>query len=256
MNFFKLFIGDYQRDTGALSLAEHGAYMMMLQHYYATELPLPTGGALYRLMRAQTKLERDAIDAIARRFWVEKDDCLVNSRAIVEIARAVRQRDVNREIGKRGGRPPKTVQVAETLTKQETESVSESVSESKPNDNPSHSQKEQKLPQPPEGAKPGPQTFAAWIAGLPPGADAVPTDHHVFAYADRVGIPRDFLDLAWMAFERRYVGVKKRYTDWPKVFRNAIEGNWGKRWFLRPDGTYELTTVGRHLRIEPQREAA
>lgn len=46
MNFFKLYIGDYQRDTAHLSVTEHGAYLLMLQHYYATEKPLPPGKAL------------------------------------------------------------------------------------------------------------------------------------------------------------------------------------------------------------------
>lgn len=143
MNFFKLFIGDYQRDTGALSLAEHGAYMMMLQHYYATEAPLPVGAALYRLLRAQTKGERDAIDAVTARFWLIKDGALVNTRATIEIERSIRQRDVNRETGKRGCRPRRTDRTSETGTEHKTESVSRSVSKQEPNDNPSHSQKEQ-----------------------------------------------------------------------------------------------------------------
>jgi uncharacterized protein YdaU (DUF1376 family) len=256
MNFFKLFIGDYQRDTGALSLAEHGAYMMMLQHYYATELPLPSAPALYRLLRAQSKPERDAIDSIVARFWVLKDGALVNTRAVAEIERAVRQRDVNREIGKRGGRPRQTEQI--------TESVSESVSEREPNDNPSHShsQKEQKKDQKiPAAKKPaaGPSrktTFTAWIESLPEGQDAIPETHHVFAYADRVKIPRTFLDLAWIAFERRYSSDPKRYTDWPAVFRKAVEANWYHLWFMRPDGSYELTTAGRQLAVDTGRLVA
>ena len=88
MNFVKLYIGDYQRDTGHLSIAEHGAYLLMLQHYYATERPLPTGKALHRLLRAETRAEREAIDAVVRRFWTECDGGLVNSRADEEIAKA------------------------------------------------------------------------------------------------------------------------------------------------------------------------
>lgn len=128
MNFFKLYIGDYQRDTGHLSVAEHGAYLLMLQHYYATEKPLPVGKALHRLLRAQDKTEREAIDAVVGMFWRETPEGLVNDRATAEIQKGSAQREINREIGKRGGRPRKTESVSE--------SVSESASESKPNRNP------------------------------------------------------------------------------------------------------------------------
>jgi uncharacterized protein YdaU (DUF1376 family) len=124
VNFFKLYIGDYQRDTGHLSVTEHGAYLLMLQHYYATEKPLPTGKALHRLLRAQDKTERDAIDAVVGMFWEESTEGLVNARADEEIRKGSHQREINREIGKRGGRPKKT------------ESVTESDSESEPNRNP------------------------------------------------------------------------------------------------------------------------
>ncbi len=115
INFFKLYIGDYQRDTGALTLAEHGAYMLMLQHYYATEKPLPTGRELHRLLRAETKAERDAIDAISGRFWSEKDGSLINLRADEEIAKGRAQAETNRAIAKqreerkRATKAPRTV---------------------------------------------------------------------------------------------------------------------------------------------------
>lgn len=86
MNFFKLYMGDYQRDTGALSIAEHGAYFLMLQYHYATEKPLPTGKDLYRLLRCESKADRCAVDAVARQFWTEADGGLVNNRAQEEIA--------------------------------------------------------------------------------------------------------------------------------------------------------------------------
>lgn len=128
MNFFKLYIGDYQRDTAHLSITEHGAYLLMLQHYYATEAPLPKGKALHRMLRAQDKVERDAIDTVAGRFWTESGAGLVNERAAEEIRKASHQRTVNRETGKRGGRPKQT----ERLTDSETDSVSET----EPNNNP------------------------------------------------------------------------------------------------------------------------
>ncbi len=124
MNFFKLYIGDYQRDTGSLSLAEHGAYLLMLQHYYATERPLPTGRDLFRLLRASNKAEKDAILKISSMFWTETHEGLVNERAWSEIEKGIHQRLVNQRVGVMGGR------------RRRTESVTESVTESEPNGNP------------------------------------------------------------------------------------------------------------------------
>lgn len=132
MNFFKLYIGDYQRDTGSLSLAEHGAYLMMLQHFYATEKPLQKGRELYRLLRCETKAERQAVDAVVSKFWEETDDGLVCRRAASELAKAEHQRTVNREIGKRGGRPKQTEHVTDSVS----EHVTDSVSEKNPNQTP------------------------------------------------------------------------------------------------------------------------
>ena len=100
MNFFKLYIGDYQRDTAHLSVTEHGAYLLMLQHYYSTEKPLPMGKALHRMLRAQDKAEREAIDAVASQFWTTTEAGLVNERADREITKAGDQADTNRRIAK------------------------------------------------------------------------------------------------------------------------------------------------------------
>ena len=146
MNFFKLYMGDYQRDTGALSLAEHGAYLMMLQLYYATEKPLPIGADLYKILRVSGKKERAAVDKVAALFWIEKDGKLVNTRAVAEIEKSVRQRLVNQEVGKLGGRPRKLFsdpkEEPNGLRDQDhvgSKTETESVSESEPNRNPNHS---------------------------------------------------------------------------------------------------------------------
>ena len=136
MNFFKLYIGDYQRDTADLSLMEHGAYLLMLQHYYATERPLPEGKALHRMLRATDKEERDAIDVVVQRFWQRTDAGITHGRADEEIRKAEHQRTVNREIGKRGGRPKQTQSLTESVYFSETDSVSDSHSEQEPTDNP------------------------------------------------------------------------------------------------------------------------
>lgn len=99
MNFYKHYIGDYQRDTGHLSVTEHGAFRLMLDVYYATEKPLPADRkALYRLLRAESAADRSAIDSVASQFWASTPGGLVNSRADVEIAKAEKQAEVNRQI--------------------------------------------------------------------------------------------------------------------------------------------------------------
>lgn len=70
MNFYKHFIGDYQRDTGDLTLVEHGAFRLMLDHFYGAGRPLPGNKkALYRLLRAESDMERRAVDSVSQRFW-------------------------------------------------------------------------------------------------------------------------------------------------------------------------------------------
>ncbi len=99
MNFYKHYIGDFQRDTGHLSLIERGAYRSLLDHHYATERPLPTDSTqLCRLVGAITKEERDAVAAVLEQFWQLTDGGWINARAQKEIAKADEQRETNRRV--------------------------------------------------------------------------------------------------------------------------------------------------------------
>lgn len=70
MNFYKRFIGDYQRDTGHLTMIEHGAFSLLLDTFYATGRPLPVEKrALFRLIRAEDEAERAAVDSVLLQFW-------------------------------------------------------------------------------------------------------------------------------------------------------------------------------------------
>ena len=91
MNFYKHFLGDYARDTAHLSMLEHGAYRLMLDHYYATGKPVPADKALlYRICKASSKSERAAVDLVSDAFFpVNGDGTRHNHRADIEIASAV-----------------------------------------------------------------------------------------------------------------------------------------------------------------------
>ncbi|PRP68719.1 hypothetical protein BUE93_20860 [Chromobacterium amazonense] len=110
MNFYKRFMGDYARATAHLSLAEHGAYTLLLDHYYATEKGLPADPvALFRICRAFTQEEQAAVQAVIDQFFpVAGDGMRHNSRADEQITEDMARIAIARENGKRGGRRKQT----------------------------------------------------------------------------------------------------------------------------------------------------
>lgn len=98
MNFYKHYIGDFQRDTGHLSLTQRGAYLCLMHHYYATEKPLPNDhAALCRIAGAIDKAERDAVRVVMG-FFMPVDSGLMHKRIEAEIEKAGKQADTNRQI--------------------------------------------------------------------------------------------------------------------------------------------------------------
>ena len=80
------------------------------------------------------------------------------------------------------------------------------------------------------------------------GESPIPENDPVFDWAEKAGLPVEFLRLAWIEFKSRYVeGDKstKRYQDWRKVFRNVIRDNWFKLWYSSENGEIVLTSQGR-----------
>lgn len=100
MNVLKLPIDDYLRETTTLSLAEQGAYWLMLQHYCHTERPLPEGKALRRLLRADNKEEFEAIDRVVEQYWAKTEAGLTHLTSAEAISLAQAQASTNRRIAK------------------------------------------------------------------------------------------------------------------------------------------------------------
>jgi uncharacterized protein YdaU (DUF1376 family) len=110
MNYYERYCGDYQRDTAHLSLAEHGAYTMLLDTYFSVEKPLPKEfPSLFRVCRAMTRIEQQAVRTVAEQFFPvsEVDGLRHNPRADREIAKARPKIEAARINGRKGGRPPK-----------------------------------------------------------------------------------------------------------------------------------------------------
>lgn len=114
---------------------------------------------------------------------------------------------------------------------------------------------EEKTPLPPDGGKPGPIGLKAWLEAVKAaGEKPIPDGDPVFTYADGIGLPREFLHLAWLEFRTGHLQSQKRQRDWRAHFRNAVRRNWLKLWYL--DGeTYALTTAGQQARIAREKAA-
>lgn len=106
MNYYKRHIGDYAKDTGHLTLLEHGVYTVLLDRLYGSERAIPKA-EVYRITRATTKSEREAVDAVLREFFDLEPDGWMHGRVREELDRAAERADANRENGKKGGRPKK-----------------------------------------------------------------------------------------------------------------------------------------------------
>jgi uncharacterized protein YdaU (DUF1376 family) len=104
MNYYERHLGDYARDTAHLSIMEHGAYTLLLDRVYATEQGIAKD-QVYRLARARSKEEREAVDAVLAEFFVLNDGFWNNGRAVREIERAQAKINAARKNGKTGGRP-------------------------------------------------------------------------------------------------------------------------------------------------------
>ncbi len=89
------------------------------------------------------------------------------------------------------------------------------------------------------------------------GRKAIPEDHAVFRYAADIGLPREFLALAWWRFKDYYLNdnPNRKYRDWPATFLNAVKGNYQKVWYM-DNNEFKLTTVGQQAQKAMQAKMA
>lgn len=158
MNYYERHLGDYAKDAGHLSMAEHGAYTLLLDRYYATEMPIPAD-LVYRVAHARSGGERACVDRVLAEFFILSDGVYINKRAGLDIVRYEKSRTASVENGKLGGRP-KSQQNQRDEKPNGLETGSETETQSKAHQTPDTSnQQEQKQ----KGGKPPALTLPDWL---------------------------------------------------------------------------------------------
>lgn len=98
-----MYWGDYTRDTGHLNAAGHGAYLMLIKHYWCSGRPLPNDDdELWRIACCDSKREWLKLRQKVERLFVEDGPLLRHKRVDREIAQAAANAGAKAQAGKKG----------------------------------------------------------------------------------------------------------------------------------------------------------
>lgn len=73
MNYYKRHLGDYAKDTRALSVYEHGVYTLLLDYYYSEETPIRNEDA-EAIIRPSTAKEKASLQKVLARYFKPDGD--------------------------------------------------------------------------------------------------------------------------------------------------------------------------------------
>jgi uncharacterized protein YdaU (DUF1376 family) len=108
--------GDYLAPTSHLTLAQHGAYLLLMAHYYTTRSPLPASAPLLRrVCRCMTDAEQAAVAKVLQEFFIRRGDVYRHERIDRELAKASEISQKRREAAKQSHRRPRALAPATAL---------------------------------------------------------------------------------------------------------------------------------------------
>jgi uncharacterized protein YdaU (DUF1376 family) len=226
MHYYQFNIGDYASHTRHLTLIEDLAYRRLLDAYYLQERPLNAG--LTSVARQINMREYEAeVKAVLEEFFELTEDGWVSRRADREIQHYKAKREQASKAGKASAERRSNARSTDVQPTNNQEPITKD-----------------KTPKPPKG---GSQAIAlkTYLQNCKElGKKAIPEDDPIFEYAEKAGIPSEFLKLHWLEFKARYsVPDAKKYKSWPLAFNKSVRGNWFKLWYATDNG-YALTTTG------------
>lgn len=88
LNYYERHLGDFAKDTAHLNQGQIGAYNLLLDFYYASEMPLPLDPAeLYEIGRARDVASRINVDKVVARFFEKTPQGYTQKRVEKEVKR-------------------------------------------------------------------------------------------------------------------------------------------------------------------------
>ncbi len=101
MHFYQHHIGDYRKDTGHLTMLEHGAYRQLIDLYYLDENPLPVEEVrVMRLACARSTDEKEAVKNVLSDFFEKTSDGYRHKRCDAELERIYEKSEKARQSAK------------------------------------------------------------------------------------------------------------------------------------------------------------
>ena len=176
-----MYWGDYVRDTGHLNAAGHGAYMMLIKHYWCTAKPLTNDDdELWRIACCDSRKEWLSLRPKIVRLFLVDGGLLRHKRIDTELERAVRLAKAKADAGKEGANKRwqrNGTPIADTtISDRQTDDSRDAITRASPSHSPSERKKE-RTPLPPKreraaaGAGVDDQWFATFWAVYPRKSD-------------------------------------------------------------------------------------
>jgi hypothetical protein len=99
-------------------------------------------------------------------------------------------------------------------------------------------------------------TLSVWLEQLDAtGEAAISKTDPILDYAEKTGIPFDYIRLAWRVFKARMMESSNTQKDWRASFRNYVRGDYLKLWAFDQQRQCYLTTAGKQAMFEMQAES-
>ena len=209
MNYYPHHIGDYAKDTGHLSWDEDMAYTRLLRAYYGREGAIPADQA-YRLARAATRAQKEAVDSVLSEFFVQQDDGWHNKRADAELVIAQAKSEKARiSAGKRWHTDTSNANAMRTHTEGNAPNNQEPIT------------KNQRKESTPPASRPAPASKKK--VSMP---ESFAVSERVKAWAAGKGFDR--LDEHLESFRLKCAAKDYKNIDWDAAFMEAVREDWAK----------------------------